>query len=241
MPGLRIEEAASLAGVSLTWYTALERGSGVRVSANMLERIGDALRLTSEEREHLASLARPEPRSAAKPSADAWLQKIVDGFCAGPAYISDRLWNVRVFNAIADEVYGFSSSPEPNLLVRMLLEPQLRDLHEHWERIARQMVEIVHLAYGRKPEDLAAVELVARLRGASPDFSLWWDGYGLRRFVPTEVSLHHPTLGRLRLTFTGFVPYAMPSAHDWAVVVLQPAADAQTLARVATATGGLRT
>jgi transcriptional regulator with XRE-family HTH domain len=232
-PGLRIEEAAALAGVSLTWYTALERGSGARVSASLLERIGDALRLTSEEREHLGTLARPGPRPAAQGGADAWLQTIVDGFVAGPAYVSDRLWNVRIFNAIADDVYGLSSSPEPNLLVRMLLEPQLRDLHEHWERIARQMVEIIHLAYGREPEDPAALELVARLRNASPDFALWWDGYGLRRFVPTDVTLRHPTLGRLRLTYTGFVPYAMPSAHDWAVVVLQPAADAGTRAHFA--------
>jgi hypothetical protein len=54
------------------------------------------------------------------------------------------------------------------------------------------------------------------------------------------VCLRHPTLGRLRLTFTGFVPYAMPSTHDWAVLVLQPAADAQTRARFARATSELR-
>jgi hypothetical protein len=96
------------------------------------------------------------------------------------------------------------------------------------------MVEIVHLAYGREPEDPAAIELVGRLRGASRDFTLWWDGYGLRRFVPTDVSLRHPAFGQLRLTYTGFVPSAMPSAHDWAVV-LQPAAGAGTRARLAEA------
>jgi len=231
-PGLRIEEAAALAGVSLTWYSALESGRGARVSPALLDRVAKALRLNSEEHELLATLARPAPLERSRQSGDSVLQAIVDGFTAGPAYVSDRLWNIRKFNAIADDVYAFSTATEHNLLVRMMTEASLRRLHEEWERIARQMVEILHLAFAGAPEDEEAVALVRRLRDSSQDFATWWDGYGLRRFVPTGAVLRHPAMGRLTFTFASFVTYAMPSPDDWAVVVLQPAADEATLERL---------
>lgn len=146
--GLRTEEIAALAGVSLTWYSALESGKGVRVSANMLERVATALRLSPEERDSY------DPRTAVAAGSsqyeDSVLQAVVDGFTTGPAFVSNRLWNIRAYNAWADAIYGLAASSESNLLVRMLTEQALRDLHEDWPRIARQMVEIFHLSFGMR-------------------------------------------------------------------------------------------
>jgi len=233
-----MDEAAAVAGVSLTWYSALEDGRDVQVSAKMLRRIGDALQMSSEEREFFASLARPDPESAVTDPVDPTdplLQAIVDGFTAGPAYVSDRFWNVLAFNGLADAVYGFSRAQEQNLMMRMFLEPALRDLHADWERVARQMVAILHLSTGHAPEDERAIRLVTNLRAESAEFRAWWDGFLLRRFVPTQSNLQHPVLGRLALTFTSFVASAMRTTDDPTVVVLQPAADDATRRALASA------
>lgn len=232
MPGLRIEEVAALAGVSLTWYSALEGGKGVRVSSNLLERVGDALRLNAEERNFLAVLVRPLPHGATGREADPLLQAVVDGFTTGPAFVTDRLWNVKAFNGIADAIYGFADVAEQNLLVRMLTEPGLRDLHEDWPRIARQMVEIFHLALGEAADDAEGAGLAARLRNDSAEFGAWWDSYGLRRFVPTAAVLQHPRLGRLAFTYASFVVPAASADRAPLVIVLQPAADGETLERL---------
>jgi transcriptional regulator with XRE-family HTH domain len=233
-PGLRIEEAAALAGVSLTWYSALESGKGTRVSANLLERVGEALRLNSEEREMLTTLTGRGSATFVPNADDPLLQTIVDGFTTGPAYVSDLFWNVRAFNAVADTVYGLSDSPEKNLLVRMLTDPRLREQHEDWERIARRMVAIVHLSFGHTPDNPQAVALVTRLRDASSDFRSWWDDYELRRFEPTDAVLRHPTLGRLSLVFSSFVASAAHSTDESVVIVLQPPRDEETLLRLRT-------
>jgi transcriptional regulator with XRE-family HTH domain len=231
-PGLRIEEVAAVAGVSLTWYSALESGKGARVSANLLERVGDALRLNRDERAFLAALVRPLPSGGSGRDADPVLQAVVDGFRTGPAFVSDRFWNVRVYNITADAIYGFAGAVEPNLLVRMLTETSLREMHEDWPRMARQMVEIFHRSFAEAPDDEEAIALVTRLRGESAEFGDWWDGYGLRRFVPTQAVLRHPVLGRLALTYARFVVPASDPDQAPLVIVLQPAADAKTLERI---------
>jgi transcriptional regulator with XRE-family HTH domain len=227
-PGLRIEEAAALAGVSLTWYSALESGKGSRVSANLLDRVADTLRLNRAERELLVKLAGPV-REVASPAADyAFLQTIVDGFTAGPACVADQFWNVRVYNALADAVYGWANADERNLLVRMLAEPGFRRLHSDWEATAKQMVAMLHLSFGRAPDNARAIELVARLREISAEFPNWWDEYRVSRFIPIEAVLHHAELGQLRMVYSSFVESASRDTDDPAVILLQPAADEAT-------------
>jgi hypothetical protein len=227
-PGLRLDETAAAVGVSLTWYSSLEAGRNIRVSAKMLRRIGDVLQMTSEEREFLTALAEPHQSQATVDPVDPLLQTVVDGFTAGPAYVSDRFWNILAFNGLADAVYGLSRTQEQNLLTRMFLDPALRRLHADWERLARQMVAIFHLSSGHAPEDQRAIRIVMHLRSESAEFRAWWDDYQLRRFVPTQSTLHHPTLGRLSLTFTSFVAAAIRPTDDPTVVVFQPAADDAT-------------
>jgi transcriptional regulator with XRE-family HTH domain len=226
--GLRIEEVASLAGVSLTWYTALETGKGIRVSLNLLDRVADALRLNPEERDYLNALARPARMGAIAWADDPLLQIVVDGFAAGPAFITDRFWDIHAYNTLADAVYGFSDAADKNLLKRMFLDPYLRELHDEWERIAREMVSILHASYARASEDPQTLELVASLRASSPQFTSWWDDFALGRLGTTATTLTHPTMGRLSLSFVRFIASPLEANDDRVVVVLQPAADRET-------------
>lgn len=130
--GLRSEEVASLAGVTLTWYNAFERGKDIRVSSGVLERVADVLRFSADERVYLAALATPVRGAAPIADEHVLLQVIVQGFTSGPAFVSYMFWNIGVHNALADAVYGFSSTDEKNWLARMLLEPEMRALHVDW-------------------------------------------------------------------------------------------------------------
>ncbi len=230
--GLRIEELASIAGVSLTWYSALEAGKGVRVSQKLLDRVADALRLNIEEREYLQALARPVRASAGAWTDEPVLQAVLDGFTAGPAFVTDRYWAIRAYNGLADDVYRMSGDGETNLLLRMFLDPYMRALHEQWERIAQEMVAILHLSFANPSDDPTAFGIVSRLREASDDFAHWWDGFTLRRMQTTSTTLAHPTLGRLSLTFARFVASPLEANEDRVVVVLQPPADEQTAQRL---------
>jgi transcriptional regulator with XRE-family HTH domain len=227
-PGLRIEEAAIAAGVGLTWYTALEAGKNIRVSEKLLDRVADALRLTAPEREHLFALAQRVPSPSAQDGGDVGLQAAIEGFTAGPAFVCDRFWNVYACNALANLVYGHDTAGEKNLLVRMMLDPKFRALHEDWDRIAQKMVGILHLAFGRDPNDPAGIELVEHLSAESAPFAAWWNTFELSRYTPTEAVVLHPTLGRLALLYTGFVAAAMTDREDRLMIVLQSPIDEAT-------------
>ena len=97
--------------------------------------------------------------------------------------------------------------------------------------VVEPAVSFLHLSTGHAPEDERAVGLVTHLRSESSQFRSWWDGFLLRRFVPTQSPLLHPTLGRLSLTFTSFVASALRPTDDPTVVVLQPAAGEATRRR----------
>lgn len=231
--GLRVEEVASLAGVSLTWYSALEGGKDIRVSRKLLDRLAEALRLSAEEREYLDALARPHRVSGAVEWADdPALQVVVDGFTAGPALVIDRWWEIRAYNPAADIVYRLGATPEKNLLVRMFLDPYLRELHGEWERIAREMVAILHLSFAGASEDRKTHEVLSRLRAASPEFALWWDDFTLRRLHTISTTLNHPELGPLALTYARFIASPLEANGDRVVVVLQPPADEATRLRL---------
>ncbi len=228
VPGLRIEEAAVLADVGLTWYSSLESGKNIRVSAKLLERLVVALRLSAEEREHLFALALPRHEAEAPSIAPPHLQAIIDGFSIGPAFACDRWWNVRLYNRLAGAVYDLECSSERNLLVRMMLDPAYRDLHEEWESIAAQMVGIVRLAYGRALTDPIATALIARLTAESPEFARWWRDYRVRDDAPKSVRLRHRSLGRLHLLMTTFVASSLTARKDRAMILLQPPLDDDT-------------
>jgi transcriptional regulator with XRE-family HTH domain len=230
--GLRIDEAAALANVGLTWYTALEAGKDIRVSAKLLDRVAAALRLNSEEREYLFSLAKPREERESTAADIATLRAVIDGFTVGPGFICDRFWNVYAFNDAANRVYGHAETTERNLLARMLFEPAFGALHEDWEAVARRMVGIMHASFGRTPDDPAGVAVVERLRAASPQFAAWWNDFGLAHYEPSAGVIVHPQLGRLKLLFTAFIASSMARRDDYLIIVLQSPLDDETRGRL---------
>jgi transcriptional regulator with XRE-family HTH domain len=232
-PGLRIEEAATLADVGLTWYSALESGKDIRASHKLLERVARALRMNADERAHLFALASPD--GAVRPLRtpdDDHLRAIVDGFTIGPAFICDRFWNVSSCNALANLVYGHDRAAEKNLLARMLLEPAFAALHEDAEHIAHQMVSILHLAYGQATEDPEAIGLIERLNAESAPFTRWWNEHHVQDDAPKTTVIHHPTLGRLELLLTTFVASSLGTSRHRSMVLLQPPSDTATRERL---------
>jgi hypothetical protein len=231
-PGLRADEAAELAGVGLTWYAALEAGREIRVSEKLLNRVAATLRLSAEERDHLFALARPRESRLAERISEATLRTVIDGFTVGPAFVSDRFWNVRECNDQANRVYGHNRASEKNLLARMLFEPAFRALHDDWESVARRMVGIMQLSFGQTPDDAAGIAVIERLSAASEQFATWWNDYHLRRYEPSAGVIVHPVLGRLTLLFTSFIASSMAQHDDYVMIVLQSPLDDPTRERL---------
>jgi transcriptional regulator with XRE-family HTH domain len=237
--GLRREELASLAGVSLTWYTWLEQGREINVSAETLRRIARALRLTASDHAYLLKLAGlPAPRSS--PFAeDFHVQAVVDGFTRGPAVALDSMFNVLAYNRIADIVFTFDAYAGPlanNHLARAFLDPARRRLYaEDWEVTTRRLVGIFRgrasVDVGRQKYD----ELVAALTRSSPEFLSIWSDQGTEPLSSTKTyPFEHPKLGRLTLFtvrllfegFGGFIAIILPADEPSATALARAASEA---------------
>jgi hypothetical protein len=117
-------------------------------------------------------------------------------------------------------------------LARMLFEPAFRALHDDWQPVARRMVGIMHLSFGRTPDDPAGLAVIERLSASSPDFVAWWSDYRLARYEPSKRVIRHPVLGRLNLLFTSFVASAMAQRDDALIFVMQSPLDEATRERL---------
>jgi transcriptional regulator with XRE-family HTH domain len=178
-PGLRREELAQLCGISPTWYTWIEQGRDVSVSAAALGRLGDALRLTRAERRYLFALAgKHDPRGGRMPDdapVPTALGATVDAV-AFPAYILDRRWNIVARNGAARTLFaGWLDSADPNLLVGFFLDPTVRALIPDWEHRAQRVVAEFRADCGPDIDEPRIAALVAELRSASIAFARAWD------------------------------------------------------------------
>lgn len=178
-PGLRREEVAHMAGVSLTWYARIEQGRAPAVSAHALGRLADVLRLSRAERAHLFALAERHDPAAGGVSAGALvpdgLRRSVEGF-AGPAYVMDGHWTVRACNPAAERLFGsWMREGEGNLMRFVFLSEAARRLIVDWEDRARRLLAEFRLDHGRRMQDGAMLALVGELRAGSDPFRNWWD------------------------------------------------------------------
>ncbi|MGO3123891.1 MAG: helix-turn-helix transcriptional regulator [Advenella sp.] len=198
-PGLRREEVAQLCDISVTWYTWIEQGRDVSVSATVWARLATVLQMTRAERTYLFELADvsdPDHDSAVVSAPTASLQACVDSINA-PAYILDRHWDVLAFNAALDQVFAgwMSAQAHPNLLRFIFLDAQAPDIVVDWEIRANRVVAEFRADIGAYLDDGETSGLIDELLAGSPVFSHWWarqvvverEG-GLREF-------NHPQLG----------------------------------------------
>jgi transcriptional regulator with XRE-family HTH domain len=202
-PGLRREELASLAGVTVSWLTKLEQGHAHAVSADVLDALARALRLTDAERAHLLALGGYRVDGAATDAeVTPALRQLLDDLEPDPAYLLDRCWNIVAWNAAEARLFAplqrWTGAP-PNLLRLVFLNDELAQLMaDHDEELARLVAQF-RLHCADWPHDAAIALLVTELRAASPRFAALWDAKDVSPFSSTRRSFQHPVAGRLEL------------------------------------------
>ncbi|MEY9845366.1 helix-turn-helix transcriptional regulator [Streptacidiphilus sp. MAP5-3] len=217
VPGLRREELAQLAGVSVAYYTRLEQGNAHNVSASVLEAIADALRLDAAEREHLDHLVKPRQRTRAVPAraqrVRPQLQFLLDSMDAVPAYVIGPRADVLAWNRMACALLGDFGAKTPeqrNFAWMIFMDPASHEFYDDWEGKARDVVSCLRMAAGRTPDDPKLAALIGELSVKSPEFRQWWAAHDVRSKGPCQKELHHPVVGRLSLAYEAMVLPADP-------------------------------
>ncbi|MEV6025579.1 helix-turn-helix transcriptional regulator [Streptomyces sp. NPDC052036] len=222
VPGLRREELAQLAGVSVAYYTRLEQGNGRNVSAEVLDAIARALRLTDAEHAHLTHLAKPKTHKK-KPSARsqhvrASLCQLLDLFESVPAYVMGRRAEILAWNTMAAAVFGdWGQLPpqERNWARMVFLRPEYQDLFTDWEQKAIDIVCKLRYEAGCYPGDPRLSALVGELSVKSEDFRRLWATHDVKEKSHGLKHLRHPLVGDLALQFESF---RLPDDGDMALV-----------------------
>ena len=201
-PGLRREEVAQLANIGTSWYVWLEQGRDVHPSAQVLESLAQALRLTPNERRHLFLLAEQPPPPLGSPSEEhvsPALRQILDDLEPAPACVLGRRYDYLAWNRAADALFAISEASSPyarNLIWQSFTSPTRRE-RAHWEQIARATLAEFRAVSARYPGDPWFEELIEDLKQASPEFRQWWPHHDVRPVLDGHKAIEHPTLGRL--------------------------------------------
>lgn len=178
-PGLRREEVAALAGVGLTWYTWLEQGREISVSAGFLDNLSRVLKLDAAERRYLYLLTQQRP--PAEPGK-TWcvvpqiVHRLINDLPLRPAYVINLRWDVLAWNPAADRVFRFSShTPERrNLLWMLFADSFTRELFDPWDQQALQMLCHFRRDFVKATQEPDILALIKDLERISPDFKDWW-------------------------------------------------------------------
>ncbi|WP_327140877.1 helix-turn-helix transcriptional regulator [Nocardia sp. NBC_01327] len=227
VPGLRREELALLAGVSVDHYVRLEQGRTLHFSESVLDAVARALRLNPVERDHLYRLARPW--SGEEPPAEQQvrpgLRRLLDSAGDMPAYVLGRgtavlAWNRQAAALITD----FSAlAPRDRNKARMVfLDEGMRELYEDWPGKAADVVAYLRLDAARNPGDAEIADLIDELHQADPEFRRLWDNHELRDKTHGRYVYRHPVVGRVELDFETF---RLPDDPDQALVAYTVEAD----------------
>ncbi len=209
-PGLRREEVAQLAGISVSWYTRLEQGKDVQLSAKALARVVKALQLTPVQREYVVTMARGDALAvepARTETVSSTLQDVLDAQGDRPAYLIDARLNLLAWNQAAIDVFGFTDglaevpAVERNLLWRIFTDDS-RYLLVGWERHARLLLAQFRDASRHVVDDPWFGQFIERLKERSPEFAEWWSRYDVERVQETEKVVDHPAVGQIALRQT---------------------------------------
>jgi transcriptional regulator with XRE-family HTH domain len=208
--GLRREEVALLAGVSIDYYTRLERGRAPGVSASVLEGIARALHLDEAERAHLFDLARAAapaahaPRRPVRQQVRPSVRRILDSMTSAPAYVRNARMDILAANRLGAALFApiIASPAKPANNARFLfLDPAATAFYPCWERQAQDVVAMLRTEAGRSPHDRALSNLVGELSTRSENFRTWWAAHNVRFHRTGTKRFHHPVVGDLTLTY----------------------------------------
>jgi transcriptional regulator with XRE-family HTH domain len=211
VPGLRREEVAVLAGVSVPYYTRLERGDVNGVSEGVLEGLARALQLDDAERAHLLDLARaahPMParprRRQTKHGVRPEVRWILDAITGAAAFVSNDRLDLLAANqlgrALYSELYDAPARPV-NTARFVFLDPRAEASYPEWDRVATETVAILRSAAGRDPYNRELSDLVGELATQSDAFRTRWATHNVRFHNTGVKQFHHPVVGELSLSY----------------------------------------
>ncbi|HWS37985.1 MAG TPA: helix-turn-helix transcriptional regulator [Actinoplanes sp.] len=205
--GLRREEVAGLAGVSVEYYTRLERGNTRGYSDDVLAAVSRALHLDDAEREHLFDLVHAA-NSGSRPVPDTPLRqgvrRLLDSMTGTPAYVWNHRLDVVAANTLARALFAplFDSPFQPVNQARFLfLDERAPDFYPEWELLAHDAVAVLRTAAGRDPADEGLPALVGELLTASGVFRSHWAAYDVRHRRSGRKRFRHPVAGPLTVDF----------------------------------------
>jgi transcriptional regulator with XRE-family HTH domain len=213
VPGLRRGEVAQLAGVSVEYYTRMERGDVGSVSESIVNAIAGALVLDEAERAHLFDLIRTLDSSAAQPrrrrgrslTVRPSLQFVLDAIASGPAFVRNGRMDVlagnRMWRALYADMYA-AQGPQPNLARFTFLDREHSEpFHSDWELAADITVGILRIEAGRDPHDKVLHDLVGELATLSPEFRTRWAAHNVLDHGTGTKHFRHPIVGELHLVY----------------------------------------
>jgi transcriptional regulator with XRE-family HTH domain len=219
VPGLRREEVASLAGVSIAYYTKLERGDASGVSDTVLEALSRALQLDDAERAHLFDLvraqqpvARTRRRRSAPPTIRPSVQRLLDRIDA-PAYIRNGRMDIVAMNGLGAALFSdvLVNPRRPANTARFcFLDPRATTFYIDWDESADASVAVLRAEVGRNPHDQELTNLIGELSTQSEDFRVRWARHDVGTHDAGLKRLHHPLVGRLDLVYEGMSLAADP-------------------------------
>ena len=209
VPGLRREEVALLAGVSVDYYTRLERGNASGVSESVLEALARALQLDDAERAHLFDLARAaHPTARARRRAPRQVrpavQRMLDAMTGVPAFVRNGRLDILAANRLGQALYSehFDNPILPANTARFVFfDRRAVAFYVDWERVANDVVAVLRAEAGRDPYDRDLSDLVGELSTRSETFRTLWAAHDVRKHDTGVKRFHHPVVGDLSLTF----------------------------------------
>lgn len=212
VPGLRREELARLAGVSISYYTRLEQGHSVSASSEVLDALATALRLDEAERQHLHHLAKPakRPHRARRPPPEHLSEangQLLDALATVPAIVLGRRNDVLAWNTLGHalfaghlDVNAVDAAHRPNMAQLVFLDPHTRELYADWPSKAKAVVGSLRLVAGQHPDDAALHELVGQLSATSTEFASMWADHRVKACTTADYEMRHPLIGPLTVT-----------------------------------------
>ena len=214
VPGLRREEVSLLSGMSVDYYTRLERGDLSGVSDSILDSLARALQLDDAETAHLHDLARaanasPVARKPRKrPGGDTLrpsIQRLLDAITEAPAIIRNNYYDYVAANRLGRALYApVFAEHVPNSARFAFFNPAAQDFYPDWDKVVREFVAAMRGDAGRNPYDKRLTDLVGELSTRSQTFRTLWAAHDVRYHRTGVKRIHHPVVGDLELTYEAF-------------------------------------
>ena len=228
-PGLRREEVAELAGVSIDYIVRLEQARGLRPSADVVEALARALRLTPDERAYLFDLAQQRPRNADELASTAAppLARLVADLSPLPAMLMNHRYDILAWNGeMARLLLDFDTLPPSrrNAMWLCLLHPRIREFYVDRERVVREGVAHLRAAWAAHPEDRALTDLIAEFIAHDEEFARWWAERDVKVNGRGRKVMRHPDAGEIAVHFEVLMPLQDPDQR----LVIYRAADEES-------------